>query len=119
MSGRINLKALSEIYCEFYDKYYIRKHLVTTCQLEDCEGGAARKADKQRPGAADGQKLMRIEKLKNEHSILYQIECNSINQAVPSYYKMRSILNRKDLTITMAVTRIDFSPKVAVLFEFE
>ena len=29
-------KAFSEIYCEFYDKYYIRKHLVTTCQLGDC-----------------------------------------------------------------------------------
>jgi hypothetical protein len=28
--------AFSEIYCEFYDNYYIRKHLVTTCQLGDC-----------------------------------------------------------------------------------
>ena len=30
------LNRISEIYCEFYDKYYIRKHLVTTCQLGDC-----------------------------------------------------------------------------------
>ena len=27
---------LVHILREFYDKYYIRKHLVTTCQLGDC-----------------------------------------------------------------------------------
>ena len=30
------LNRISEIYCEFYDKYYNRKHLVTTCQLGHC-----------------------------------------------------------------------------------
>ena len=56
---------------------------------------------------------MKIEKLKDRgHSTFIKLNemYNSINQAFSSYYKMRSILNRKDCMTTVVlkfVTCID------------
>ena len=95
-------KAFSEIYCEFYDKYYIRKHLVTTCQLGDC--AQLEKLTMMRPtvGQSGGEEVDKSWwKLRNwKIEVIQRIKLNemynSINQAFSSYYRMRSILNRKD-----------------------
>ena len=109
-------KAFSEIYCEFYDKYYIRKHLVTTCQLGDC--AQLEKLTMMRPtvGQSGGEEVDKSWwKLRNwKIEVIQRIKLNemynSINQAFSSYYKMRSILNRKDFMTTVVlkfVTCID------------